>query len=136
MQTDETTERITTATKPTHITYELNISDFIDVLVPPINCAIEQFDPHKYYVTSGDAVQKCLQLHKDLYSYACRVRTLCNKHKTDKLTEFQAKCWGAVGGAYSMLKTLQRLRTTAVFFETEWSCGKLYVTRKNPRAKK
>jgi hypothetical protein len=80
--------------------WELVLSNFIS----PI-------DPKKYFVTSGEAVQKAKKLEEDI--------------------------WSLAGKARSLRKLLEKARSPAVYLETEWMDGsRLILKRKNPRKHK
>ena len=80
--------------------WELVLNDFLNAI-----------DPKKYFVTSGEAVQKAKKLEEDI--------------------------WSLAGKARSLRKMLEKAREPAVYLETEWiDGGRLILKRKNPRNKK
>jgi hypothetical protein len=116
--------------------YVLEIWDFVDRLKPPKGLGLEPLDPARYFITSGDAVMKTVQLARDMWSYAGRVRKVLNQHPMHPfLIDFEKLCWNYAGKANIMKAALERARGDAVFLECEWDDGKLLVIPKNPRSR-
>lgn len=117
-----------------HKPFQLNVYDFVDKLTPPKSTDLKEIDPLRYFITSGDAVQKTNQLRKDLYAYAGTVRSMINGGNSTKILEkFEKECWRAAGKSTVLMNALVTARGSAVFLETEWVQHILTCTPKNPR---
>lgn len=82
-----------------------------DVWELVINDFLQPIDPNKYFVTSGDAVQKTKRLVQDI-------------------KEMQER-------ASKLLKLLKKAKGAATYLETEWSpIHGLTLKKKDPRSKK
>jgi len=79
--------------------WHLEISDFLKAV-----------DPHRYFVTTGEAVRKARQLEQDL------------------LEAYQK--------AKLMADILEAVRAPNVYLETRWENGNLLLIAKNPRSRK
>lgn len=119
--------------------YILDINEFVPKLVPPRHIDIPHFDPHRYFITSGDAICKAKRLSKDLWAYAGQVRKATNlcKTKNEETRRFEKECWEYAGKSMSMIKALEQARGTAIFIETEWSANRILMCiPKNPKSVK
>lgn len=114
------------------------IEDYIPILTPPQNVDLPVFNPHHYFITSGDAISKAKQLSKDLWQYAGVVRKTLNgvKRKRREIKQFEKECWRSAGGATTMINALKTARGDAVFMETEWRHHSLLCIPKNPKIKR
>lgn len=138
--------------------YELNIEEIVPLIDPKAYRigGLDKFDPNKYYVTSGDAVQKAKVLERDLWAYAGNIRKVsCEKlaaeHKSTyakaqalhrsgqrpkspaRWAEFETMVWKAAGAARKLVGILVNVRGDAIFLETEWQDHRLLCIPKNPR---
>jgi hypothetical protein len=113
--------------------YELVLEDhvtFVDPLKYNLNC--EAINPHNYFITSGDAIQKTLQLIKD-YEKLCAAKPAdANKAK---YYEYILELANQMENARTLLSLLYKAKGDNIFLETEWCLHKLYVLPKNPRIK-
>ena len=117
--------------------YMLVISDFIEPLKPPKAFELDPIDPNAYYITSGDAIQKAEQLHRDLFSMATKASARAGKLvKLKTADQFAKKCWEQVRGVGKLLTALREAKGSNVFLETEWMQHILLCLPKNPRVKK
>lgn len=111
--------------------YQLRVEHFVGKLNPPPVLKLRPIDPSDYFVTSGDAIQKTLQLSRDLKVHHKRVKAVYKKNKTIK--PYYNKILEAGEGVRKMLKSLQKAKGPAIFLETEWESGILRIIPKNPR---
>ena len=136
--------------------YALEVEKYIPILSPPKALELDNFDPNRYFITSGDAVNKAKQLSKDLWKYAGRARQAANrlKKKRKNVIEFERRCWESAGRSKTLISHLVNARGSSIFIETEWGWGNnsgnrgqsddrqsndgsiLYVIPKNPRTYK
>lgn len=96
---------------------------------------VNSIDPHKYFITSGDAVEKTRVMERDLWDLASELRRLIKTRP--EIKEYEKKVWSAAGKARALLNRLTRIKLIcdALFLETEWSDHVLYLLAKNPRKK-
>lgn len=137
--------------------FQLELADHIQFVNPKKYGIKEEYvDPHEYFITSGDAIQKAKVLEKDLWALASRLRKrvieLMMKEKKisaakarerykkgygpkrpKRLKEYEAAVWAAAGQARSLINKLKKARGDACFLETEWDDHKLFCIPKNPR---
>ena len=113
--------------------FELRISDYIMPITPPRELSLPKFDPNRYYITSGDAIQKTLQLIEEMEE----IRTPINSIVDPPLPvqEFITKLSNAIDAAHRMMTDLAKARGTALFLETEWAQNVLICMPKNPRSR-
>lgn len=116
-------------------------------------------DPAKYFVTSGDAVEKTKILERDIWNLAGDLRKLAysmleREHKCSAadaqkkfrngirpvkpkmFSEYESDVWKAAGSARKLLNALITARGEDCFLETEWDNHKLLCIPKNPRSQK
>ena len=115
--------------------FELRIQDHLND-IDPINFHIRKevpsLDPKSYYITSGDALAKTMQLEHDLWSLAGKLRAMYkNKYK-----KYVGAVWKCAGKCRALNNLLSAVKGDACFLETEWSSdGELLCIPKNPRRK-
>lgn len=143
---------------PPAAVFELVIKDHIP-WVNPVDYGLdnrESVNPHDYFVTSGDAVEKAKILNTDLWRFAGNLRKEmfqligeehgCDHAKAQELFrsgtrsttlprfhEFEAEVWKAAGRGLKMLNALKAAKGENCFLETEWNSHLLYCIPKNPR---
>ena len=105
-------------------------------LIPPAGSDLYSIDPHNYFITSGDAVQKTEQLIRDIKSLMYKVQQATQEGNKPELKEFYADCSSVMDGCIRMKKNLEYARGKDVFLETEWEHSCLLCIPKNPRLKK
>lgn len=100
---------------------------------------VPKIDPEMYYVTSGDAICKTLQLQKDLWELVKKVNTLIKKESSEKLVAYQKVLCSCASRSKIFIDKLKVAKGDAVFLETEWRGGNgkgvLVAICKNPRPK-
>jgi len=125
---------------------EINIYDFFSVLIVP-SCFEKQkiglfdeeicnVDPKRFFVTSGEALQRTRYLHDFYVNYLANVRKQHKKIQSTESELFIDLCKTQVDGAKKILKKFIEIRGNDIFLETFWHEDKLTVTGKNPRIKK
>lgn len=116
-------------------------------------------DPAKYFVTSGDAVEKTKVLERDIWTLAGDLRKLsyqiiekeqgCSAAEAQKkfrkgvrplkpkqFSAYESEVWKAAGSARKLLNALIAARGEDCFLETEWENHRLLCIPKNPRSQK
>lgn len=101
----------------------LNIYDHVDHVKAKTYKEQEEIDPGKYFVTSGDAVQKTLFMLREMRKLAAK--KLNSKYK-QALNANILK-------AEKLLELLIDARGSDCFLETEWENHTLKCVPKNPR---
>lgn len=126
-------------TDPPQPVFELRLADHVPTVNPADYGIVFEFvDPHRYYVTSGDAVEKTKILDRDMWRWAGRVRAaLRGKKGAEKRAwkKFEKAVWQAAGRSRKLLMLLCAIRGKNVFLEQEWNDRRLLVIPKNPRAR-
>lgn len=117
------------------VVFELNVNDHIK-FVDPNNFGlsnVKTIDPVKYFITSGDAVEKTKVLYKH---YVALYNELQELSKSDPTVVDYTKAIGvAVEQCSTMLQHLITAKGDHCFFETEWMSNRtLHVKAKDPRA--
>lgn len=145
--------------------FELVIYDHVP-FVDPVQYGLKttefisrSIDPAKYFVTSGDAVEKTKILEKDIWNLAGDLRKLsyqiiekehrCSAAESQKkfrqgvrpikpkqFSEYESDVWKAAGCARKLLNALIAARGEDCFLETEWDNHKLLCIPKNPRSQR
>jgi len=118
--------------------YELVIYDHVPFVNPAdYKVEFESIDPHYYFITSGDAVEKTRVLEREMWELAGKVRKHIKtiKKPTKLQKEYEKAVWNAAGKARTLLRRLREARGTDCFLETEWDDHKLLCVAKNPRSK-
>lgn len=137
--------------------FQLVVEDHVKFVNPKTYGIKEEFiDPHDYFITSGDAIQKAKILERDLWGLASRLRQrvveLIMKEKNisaakarerykkghgpqrpKKLKDYEKAVWAAAGQARRLINNLKKARGDACFLETEWDDHRLLCIPKNPR---
>lgn len=113
-------------------------------------------NPHDYFITSGDAVEKAKVLEKNLWQYAGEIRhkayeLIAVEHKINmqeaqklyrdgvrptkpsKFAEFESAVWSCAGKSRSLKNALIKAKADNCFLETEWDNHRLLCLPKNPR---
>lgn len=129
--------------------YGLTAADYLDRCI----------DPARYYITSGDAVEKTKVLERDIWNLAGDLRKQsyvmiekelnCSSAQAQKqfrdgirprrpkrFSEYESDVWKAAGAARKLLNALIKARGEDCFLETEWDSHKLLCIPKNPRSQK
>jgi hypothetical protein len=96
---------------------------------------VPMLDPEMYYVTSGDAICKTIQLQKDLWALVSKVRILASKKPTKKMASYLKALYSCASKSKVLIDKLKEARGSAVFLETEWRDRKVIAVAKNPRPK-
>lgn len=138
--------------------FELVVSDHVP-WVNPADYGLgdrEGVNPHDYFITSGDAVEKAKVLDRDLWQLAGNLRKEmfrliaeqqgCDPLKAQELFrngtrpttpprfhEYEAEVWKAAGQCRKMVNALKAAKGENCFLETEWDCHRLLCIPKNPR---
>jgi len=142
--------------------FELVVYDHVP-FIDPISYGLSDpeltkrsIDPARYFVTSGDAVEKTKVLERDLWAWAGDLRKYTyqliekehgcdNAHaqvlfrggtrptKPKKYNQYESDVWKAAGSARKLLNALITARGEDCFLETEWENHKLLCIPKNPR---
>lgn len=116
----------------------LDITQYLDVIRPrDFFIFREDFDPHTYFITSGDAINKALMLITDLKLFKSHIQECINVQLTYTKVEldFISTIDTAIESANRLLNDLFIAKGENCFLETEWENHKLYVVPKNPRAR-
>lgn len=121
--------------EPGHQVYVLEIYDFLSVLSPPHGFNMKEIDPIQYFITSGDAIQKCNYMLSQYWKYAGEARKQLNsiKNPTKTQIQFEKQCWNEAGQLQKLLAQLKKVRQDNIFLETEWDEHLLHIKIKNPR---
>lgn len=114
--------------------FELRISDYIMPITPPRELNLPKFDPNRYYITSGDAIQKTLQLIEEMEELRKPITDMPGEMPT-QVRDFVTKLSNAIDAAHRMMTDLAKARGTALFLETEWAQNVLICMPKNPRSR-
>lgn len=142
---------------PPPAVFELVISDHVP-WVDPADYGLDRdgINPHDYFITSGDAVEKAKILDRDLWQLAGSLRKEmfqliageqgCDPLKAQELFrtgtrpqnpprfhEYEAEVWRAAGQCRKMVNALKTAKGVNCFLETEWDCHRLLCIPKNPR---
>jgi hypothetical protein len=96
---------------------------------------VPSIDPETYYVTSGDAICKTEQLHKDLWILVGKIQKLVNQKPTKKMAAYLKALYGCAVRSKNLINKLKIAKGDAVFLETEWRDRKVIAVAKNPRPK-
>lgn len=138
--------------------FELVLADLLP-FVDPKEYGIRDekgINPHDYFITSGDAVEKAKVLEKDLWRYAGEVRRkayelIASEYNVDmqeaqkmyrdgirpskpnKFADYESAIWSCAGKSRSLLNALFKAKAENCFLETEWDNHKLLCIPKNPR---
>jgi len=125
--------------------YELQLEDYVPAFRPnDFGIKELQFDPivpKDAYITSGDAIQKALDIERRYLAVAEQALSLSRTSDDLKLRAKSAKLSETalllVGRCRLMIKHLEDARGSNTFFETEWSQShQLLCIPKNPRSRK
>lgn len=131
------------------VKYGLKSQEYIDRCI----------DPARYFVTSGDAVEKTKVLERDIWNLAGDLRKKsyqiiekeygCSAAEAQKkfrkgvrpgkpklFSEYESDVWKAAGSARKLLNALLTARGEDCFLETEWENHRLLCIPKNPRSQK
>jgi hypothetical protein len=118
--------------------FELRVSDHLDDINPSKFDIdnVESIDPTGYFITSGDALAKALQLEKDLWKLAGNLRSCGGKRQTKKYKQYVSAVWKCAGATRRLVNILRTVKGGNCFLETEWSSNRqLLCIPKNPRSK-
>jgi len=116
----------------------LDITHYLDVIRPKDYFIFrEDFDPHTYFITSGDAINKTQMLIADLDSYKTHIQECINYQKAYTNIELEFLCIidNAIASAYQLLSDLYTAKGENCFLEIEWEDHNIRVVPKNPRAR-
>lgn len=135
--------------------FELVVSDHVPWVNPrDFGLEREGIDPHAYFITSGDAVEKARILDHDLWQLAGALRKelfqlIAEENDCDnahahnlfrsgvrprsRFHEYEAAVWKAAGQARKMFNALVAAKGENCFLETEWESHRLLCIPKNPR---
>lgn len=138
-------------------TFELVLDDHIQAVHPKTFGIKEEFiDPRRYFITSGDAIQKARVLEQDLWQLAARLRKRvieqiqrehritqqearkryndgCGTQRPKRLRDYEQAIWTKAGHARRLMNQLKKARGDNCFLETEWDDHRLLCIPKNPR---
>jgi len=119
--------------------FEINVYDHLNHIDPA------QFDlhdvpslnPESYYVTSGDAICKTVQLHRDLWALVGTIQKTVNRTKkpTKKMLAYLKALYGCAVRSQVLINKLKIAKGDAIFLETEWRDRRVIAVAKNPRPK-
>jgi hypothetical protein len=137
--------------------FELRISDHI-TNIDPSTFGVDgtrAVDPHEYFITSGDAVQKAKVLERDLWKLAGELRKesytlIADERHTSTIkaqqlyrkgvrpkkpgfSQYEAAVWKAAGQSRKLVNNLRLAKGEDCFLETEWDNHQLLCIPKNPR---
>lgn len=132
----ETTPKIGSA-GPGYTVYELDIYDFMQPLEPPPEFEMDNVDPVRFFITSGDAIQKVEYIIEFLGEYKGQAESKYSEmeDQNEEMAEFVFDCSEQLECAKKLLDELIYVRGDNVFLETEWIEHKLRCLVKNPRAR-
>lgn len=145
-----------------HTVYQLILDDHIPYIDPKSYNLPDEYDgvkPLDYFITSGDAVEKAKILEKDMWNLAGKLRKKvyelmseeynCSFTEAQQLyrngkrpsnppgiNEYESEIWKSAGQARKLYNTLEKIRGTNYFLETEWDNHALLCITKNPRIQK
>jgi hypothetical protein len=95
---------------------------------------VPKLNPKMYYVTSGDAICKTVQLQKDLWLLVGKIKELAKSDK--KLAQYLKALYRCASLSQVLIDKLKVAKGSAVFLETEWRDGsRVICVAKNPRPK-
>lgn len=142
---------------PPPAVFELVVADHVPWVNPAsYGLNYDGVNPHDYFVTSGDAVEKAKILDRDLWRLAGDLRKEmfrliaeeqgCDLSKAQelfrsgtrpinppRLHDYEAEVWKAAGQCRRLVNALKAAKGVHCFLETEWTCHKLLCIPKNPR---
>lgn len=144
-------------TNPPPAVFELVIGEHVP-WVNPKEYGLDRdgINPHDYFITSGDAVQKARILDQDLWQLAGALRRemfeiISAENNCDQLhahelfrsgtrpqnpagfAAYEAAVWKAAGQCRKLLNALKLAKGVNCFLETEWDSHRLLCIPKNPR---
>lgn len=125
---------------PPPAVFELVLNDH----VPWLNPAdfglknVESINPHDYFITSGDAVEKAKILDKDLWRLAGALRKELHRLAAEgqdnaDFQRYETAVWHAAGQCRKLVNALKSAKGSNTFLETEWQNHQLLCIPKNPR---
>jgi hypothetical protein len=120
------------------VSFELRLGAYLPN-IDPAHFSVEAekpINPADYFVTSGDAIHKCQQLERDLWSLAHTLRRARRRRTPARYLAYERAIWSCANRVRSLQRDLLRIRGTNCFLETEWTDRKLIVRIKNPRTKR
>jgi hypothetical protein len=117
--------------------FEIKIYDHLNHIDPGEFglTGVPKLDPEMYYVTSGDAICKTNQLHKDLWLLVGKIQKLAGKNPTKQLTLYLKALYSCAVKSKVLIDKLKIAKGEAIFLETEWRDGRVICVAKNPRPK-
>ena len=117
--------------------FEIKIYDHLNHISPDEFglSNVPSLDPEMYYITSGDAICKTMQLQKDLWLLVGKVQKLSSKKPTKKLALYLKALYSCAVRSKVLIDKLKVARGSAIFLETEWRDRRVIAVAKNPRPK-
>ena len=117
--------------------FEIKIYDHLNHISPTEFglTDIPSLDPEMYYVTSGDAIRKTMQLQKDLWILVGKVQKIAGKKPAKKLALYLKALYSCAVRSKILIDKLKVARGEAIFLETEWRDRRVIAVAKNPRPK-
>lgn len=113
--------------------YQLVVNDHI-TFVDPLYYGltnVKSIDPNRYFVTSGDAVEKTRVLLSHYSSLIIELEAKAEPHLTDYVKALKI----AAGQCAVLLQSLKEAKGDNCFLEIEWENHVLKCIPKNPRSK-
>ena len=117
--------------------FEIKIYDHLNH-IDPVEFGltdIPKLDPEMYYITSGDAIRKTMQLQKDLWILVGQIQKLAGKKPSKKHKLYLKALYSCAAKSKVLIDKLKVAKGDAVFLETEWRDRRVICVAKNPRPK-
>jgi hypothetical protein len=117
--------------------FEIKIYDHLNHIDPTeFGLAdVPKLNPEMYYVTSGDAICKTIQLRKDLWILINNIKDLAGKKPAKKFQLYLKALYSCASKSTVLINKLRVAKGSAVFLETEWRDRRVIAVAKNPRPK-
>ena len=117
--------------------FEIKLYDHLNHIDPTEFGLVDvpSLNPEMYYVTSGDAICKTIQLQKDLWLLIAKVKQAAGKKPTKKLQKYLSALYSCASRSQVLINKLKIARGDAIFLETEWRDRRVIAVAKNPRPK-
>ena len=118
--------------------FEIKLYDHLNHIDPAMFGLdnVPSLNPEMYYVTSGDAICKTMQLQKDLWILVGKIQKLAGKKRTKKYKSYLKALYSCAVKSRMLINKLKVAKGSAIFLETEWrGTGTLVCVAKNPRPK-
>ena len=117
--------------------FEIKIYDHLNHIEPSKFGLTDapSLNPEMYYVTSGDAICKTVQLRKDLWLLINRVKDAAGKKPNKKWQKYLTALYSCASKSTVLINKLKAAKGDAIFLETEWRDRRVICVAKNPRPK-